>query len=172
MDQLLHEIKKEIKQMFQECIKHGYNQAKHEINNHFKHTEKRLYAFKQLQKNVITYERDIENLKAEKNSGKSKDIVLMKSSGVRLSDDEILEGKIITIQMKIDRDIKEIKELMRALHTIKKITNHEIIHYKYFEELSDTEIAEKLHMHERTVRRNRKQLINKLMIALYGADVI
>lgn len=168
MDKLLQEIKK----MFKECIQIGYTHGKTEINNYFKHTEKRLYAFKQLQRNVIIYKNDIEDLKKEGNTQKSKDIVRMQQSGVRLESDEILQCKIISIQMKIDREMKEINELKRALATIKTISNHEIIHYKYFEELNDIEIAERLHMSERSVRRNKKQLINKLMIVLYGADVI
>ena len=166
--------------MFKECIQCGYTQGKNEgyslgkneVNNYYKHTEKRLYAFKQLQKNMIIYKKDIEDLKREGATSKSKDIVRMRQSGVRLDHDEILQCKIINIQMKIDRDLREINELKRALATIKKNTNHEIVHYKYFEELSNAEISEKLHMSERSVQRNKKQLINKLMIALYGADVI
>lgn len=172
MKEILQEVLTEIKKMFQEAFKNGYSQAKYEIHDYFKYTEKRLYAFKQLQKNVNNYKKDIEDLKKEGKTGKSKDIVMMKQSGIRLDDDEILACKIAIIEKKMFKDLQEIEEVKRALRTIDKMIYNEIIHYKYFDELSDSQIAQKLHVSDRTVRRNRKELINKIMIALYGIDAI
>ena len=131
-----------------------------------------MYAHKQLKRRVEQHLDDINDLKKEGKTSKSKDVVIRQNSGVRLDDADILKTKILAIHMKIDRDMKEINEIRRALDSIKKIQYQEIIHYKYFLEMSDTQIAEKMHLSERTVRRKKKELMNRLMVALYGAEVV
>jgi RNA polymerase sigma factor (sigma-70 family) len=157
------------------CLKFGYNTRSAEIKNHFRQTERRLYNYPLLITNVEKYNLDIKDLQKEFDSGsfgKSKDIVFMQKSGVRLESDEVLEAKILTLLKKIQRDNKEIQEIEYALEVISNDEFKDIIHYKYFENMTDAEIADKLHISDRTVRRYKSRLIGKIMVRLYGADVI
>ena len=171
-DILDKKIVEEIREIVKQCMKYGEEQRCKNSKDYYRNTERRLYAHKQLVRRVKQHMCDIEDLRKEGKTGKSKDIVIMQNSGVRLDDEDILKAKILTIHMKIDKDMKEIEEIKRALQSINKIQYQEIIHYKYFEEMSDTKIAEKMHLSERTVRRKKKELMNRLMVALYGAEVI
>jgi DNA-directed RNA polymerase specialized sigma subunit len=125
---------------------------------------------------VKKYNADIKDIKLEfklhGNSRKSKDICIATTSGVRLTDDEILEAKIIGIQQKIDRDQKEIDEINYSLESIKEDEFQEIVKLKYFENKKDTDIAELLHTADRTIRRHKNRLLRKIMVRLYGADAI
>ena len=169
-------IIKEVKDNKDMCLKIGYEVRKKEIKNYYKHTERRLYNYPELISNIEKYNMDIKDIKKEYKqhglSKKSKDICLNNSAGIRLSDEEILHGKIIIIQKKIERDEKEIAEIKYALQGIESDEWTDVIGLKYFEQLTEHEISEKLHTTDRTIRRHKNRLMNKIMVRLYGADVI
>lgn len=146
--------------------------AKSSTKEYFKHTEKRLYAYPALVANIDQYDQDIKDLKREytlPGSQKSKDIARMQSSGVRLTPDEILEGKIHLLEKKKTIDLVEINEIDRALQFVSSDQYFNIIALKYFDKKSDNIIAEELHCDDSTVRRNKNKLLGQIIVKLYGA---
>lgn len=142
----------------------------------YRQTEARLYAYPTLLANISRYEKDIEDLQREKITGHSKDLARFSLSsancGIRLTPEEIQEGKIIGIQVKMERDTKAIEEIEKALDDIKSDEYYNVIEQAYFKELDDEVIAQNLHCGIRTVQRHRPRLVMKVAVRFYGAGVI
>lgn len=99
------------------CASHGCRLK--EGKNIYKQTEARLYAYPTLLANIERYKLDIEDLKKEKVTEKSKDITRWSgNSGVRLTPEEKQLGKIMSVQIKLERDQKEVDEISAALEFI------------------------------------------------------
>lgn len=144
-----------------------------EIKNYYQHLENRLKAYSQLILNVEEYEKDIEDLIIEGNAPKkSKDIVMMPGSGIRLTDDEIFLAKILTLKRKKKIDQDEIDEINAALKIIKDEEYYMIIEHTYFDKFTDEKIAELIPCDKTTVWRNRGKLLRQMMIKLYGANAL
>jgi nicotinamide mononucleotide adenylyltransferase len=165
-------IKKAVESAVSVAYKAGYDARKQEIKNYFKQTEKRLYAYPELKENIEKYKLDIEDLKREKVSCRSKDIVrIPEGSGIRLSPEEIQEARIQNVVKKMERDQLEIDEINYALDAVRNDEYYKVIEYKYFQGMTnDDEIGELLHCDGRTVRRHKNRLVNKIAVKLYGAD--
>lgn len=141
-------------------------------NDCFKKTEEQLYAYMSLKDNVEKYQQNIEDIKAEGVGRSSKDIVFYSTGGSRLTDDEIIAGRILAEQRKIYRDQRAIDEISDGLKSIESDTYSAIIKYKYFQRKSDDEIGELVGCDARTVRRNKNRLVKNIAIKLYGADAL
>lgn len=166
---LTQKDKEEIKELFKNAVSLG----KKVERNTYKQTEKRLYAYPVLKKNIERYKKDIEDVKQEDFS-RSKDIAFYAAgAGTEKPDiEEIRKAKIFVIEQKIARDQKEIKEIERALYEIRNDEYFEIIPFQYFEKLNPEEIENKIHSSNATIWRNRKRLLNTISIHLYGADAL
>lgn len=165
-------IEQTVRKVIKEGIFIGAEKAKAEPQNAFQQTEVRLYAYSALKENIEKYNKDIEDLDKEDPS-KSKSIVVFSAvGGGRLTPKEIQEGRKLMLQAKIYRDQSEIDEINLALVTIEQDEYYGIISKKYFEGKSDDEIAEGLSCDPRTVRRNKKKLVRKIAIKLYGAQAL
>ncbi len=140
--------------------------------NYYKQTEARLYAFPTLQKNIERYRLDIEDLKREKITAKSKDITSYGGDGIRLTPEERQEGKILAVELKLQRDQKEVDDVLAALEIINCDHYAIAVTGRYFENISDTDIAITLNCDERTVRRNRSRLVRQLSIYFWGAEAL
>ena len=142
--------------------------------NCYKQTEARLYAYPVLQENIKRYEQDIKDLEREKITCRSKDLARFSAcaTGIRLTPEEIQEGKIIGVQIKLERDRKEIEEIEKAIDDISGDSYFQVISMRYFEGLNDNIIASQLPCDERTVRRNRSRIIKKIALKLYGAEAL
>ena len=171
-DRIIKEFKDIAKSIVDEAVKSGYKTRDQEIKNYFKQTEKRLYSYPELKDNLIKYDSDIEDLRKEKYTSRSKDIVrIPEGTGIRLTPEEIQETRIMNIQHKKERDQREINEIEAALDYIKNDNYYFIIQYKYFDRLSDAEIGERLNCDDSTVRRNKSRLVHRIALKFYGADV-
>ena len=162
-----------IERSVQEGIRRGYVAGKNENKNLYQTTEKRLRAYPELMRNIEKYDRDIEDHKREFRagaSGRSKDIVMNVARGVRLTPEEKLAVRVAVIEEKKRIDVAEIAEIDYALDGIADDEWYVLIPRKYFEGQSDAEIAESIPCDERTVRRHKSRLINKIMVRLYGAQ--
>ncbi|MDL2280337.1 hypothetical protein LJC10_00590 [Selenomonadales bacterium OttesenSCG-928-I06] len=156
-----------------EAVQAGIKAGKQEPRNIFKQTEARLRAYPILKINIKEYEKDIEDLNIEQVTRRSKDIVKFTiSQGVRLSPEEIQQAKILELEMKLDRDKKEILEIESALATIHGDEYENIIYLRYFNGMYTDEIANQIHCGESTVKRNSNRLVRKMAIKLYGADAL
>jgi hypothetical protein len=161
-------IDKAIKSAWQSGIQRGKTEAK----DAFRKTESRLYAYPELLKNVDKYKRDIEDLQRE-SPGRSKDLVFYSiHGGSRLTDEEIMEGRILLVQKKMERDQAEIDEINYAMEVVKGDEYYPIIDKKYFQGMKDDEIAADLACDPSTVRRNKSRLIRMVAVKLYGAEAV
>jgi DNA-directed RNA polymerase specialized sigma subunit len=164
-------IEKIIKKAVKEGIAAGYSVKQQEVKNYYKQTEKRLYSYPNLKLGINAYQDEIKSLKKYGLPGKSKSIVYM-PSGSRLDRDDLLEARIQDLCYKIQCNKDEIKEIDEALKLIKDDAWYKVIEYKYFQGHKDNEIAEILTCDESTVRRNKKRLVNKIVVRLYGAAAL
>lgn len=142
--------------------------------NYYKMTERRLYAYSTLKVNIENYKKDLEDIKVE-SFERSKDFVtFMSNSGTKMQTDieTLREAKTLEIKRKMHIDECEIKEVDRALDAIANEEYKDIIKLYYFESKPQEEIAKLLHCVETTVWRQRKRLVDKLTIILYGADAV
>lgn len=153
-------------------------------------TEKRLYAYPDLQLKIEKNIQCIADLRAEiedyektgEAQGRSKDIVYIPSGGTghRLTFQEKKEFIIAEKEASMERTKKEIKEIDEVVEILswkdKERTIKEpwidTLTMKYFELKKDDEIADVLHCDKSTVWRNRGRLLSRLMTLWYGADAI
>ena len=101
---------------------------------------------------------------------RSKDICRFKKDGVRLSDDEIISALVQDIKAKIAADEYEIQSIQSALEIVKGDAQYRTLSGRYFDNISDAEIAKELGCDESTVWRHRKRLVKKVVVMLYGAE--
>lgn len=141
--------------------------------NCYKQTEARLYAYPTLLENIKRYRLDIEDLKREKITEKSKDITSFSGDyGIRLTPEEKQAGKILAVEIKLQRDKKEVDEINAALKAIEGDEYYSVVAMKYFQKASDEKIAGQIPCAERTVRYNRSRLIKQMALRLYGAEAL
>jgi hypothetical protein len=138
--------------------------------NYFKETERLLYSYPALKLKVSQDEEDIVNNQVIYKS-KSKDIVRYSASGTSIvsdPDEEYIKSRMASME----RTKKEIVRIERALETIQEDQYYDIIPMKYWDLIQPDIIAESLHCDERTYRRHKNRLVNKLKIVLFGADAL
>jgi DNA-directed RNA polymerase specialized sigma24 family protein len=70
------------------------------------------------------------------------------------------------------RTRQEVLRIERALEVIKDDKYYDVIPLKYWDGLDMLEIAKKFECEDKTVRRNKNRLVNKLKIMLFGADAL
>jgi len=173
VDKAVDRILKGIEDALKKAVASGYEKRCQEIKNYFKQTERRLYSYPELYENIQKYTLDIQDLEREFFSEKSKDMVkFSENSGIRLTPQEIQQARIESLKRKIKRDQAEIDEINYALNAVKDDEYYMIVEYKYFDGMKDVEIGEKMYCDESTVRRHKNKLLQRIMVRLYGADVI
>ena len=140
--------------------------------NYFKETERLLYSLPALRIKVAQDEEDLRN-GLVKLREKSRDIVKPSRGGGGTFDPEAREERYIEQRKEsMERTKREIQRIERALETIQDDPYYEIIPMKYWDLLSPEEIAERLNCDERTYRRHKNRLVNKLKVVLFGADAL
>lgn len=170
------EIHKIIKKSIDEAVKksvEAIKAANEEIEagqrNYFKETERLLYSLPALKLKVAQDEEDLENgLMVPKQ--RSKDIVVI--SSITNKEIDLDEDYIRRRVTSMDRTKREIQRIERALETIQDDEYYDIIPLKYWDGLTPVEIAEALHCDERTYRRHKNRLVNKLKVVLFGVDAL
>lgn len=151
-----------------------------EVNNkkelsYYKKVEILLYNYENLKEATKQKEEDIENLEKYGLKEKSKSIVAYSSAGGNPEADRYLELKQrYTIEkLEIERDVKRIDN---ALDKIRGDEYFEIIQLKYLnveEEKvkTDEDLSYILNRDRKTITRNRKRLINKLVTVLFPQSI-
>ena len=90
-----------------------------------------------------------------------------------MHDPEAREERYIADRMEsMERTRREIQRIERALETIQDDEYYEIIPLKYWDQIPPAEIADRLCCDERTYRRHKNRLVNKLKVVLFGADAL
>ena len=138
-----------------------------------KQTEARLYAYKDLKAKVYNDMLDLNDLRREKASGKSRDIIYRSvSGGVSISPEEIQEMKIQKLSRIIREGLREIARIEDAVKSVEDDYYSDVIKLRYFNRMTDENVAEKLNCDVSTVRRNRKRLLKRIAVRFYGMEAV
>lgn len=165
-------IEEIIKKAVNEGINAGRREAERKPLNAYKETERRLYALPDIIEKVKRDKAYLEDLQTHGLPRRRADIIRFKKSGVRLSDDEIKDALIQDIQARIAADEYEIQVMEEAMAPLKDDPYFLAVSGRYFDRMSDEEIAAKIPCAERTVRRNRGILVRRIAVRLYGAGAL
>lgn len=141
--------------------------------NYFRETEILLYNYPALKLKVAQDEEflyDPESTTAP-TSKRSKDIVCFSTRGTGSHGLDI-DQYTQSVKSSMMRTRQEVLRIERALEVIKDDKHYDIIPMKYWDGLAMLEIAEKFECEDKTVRRNKNRLVNKLKIMLFGADAL
>lgn len=161
----------ELGNMIESAIKRAVG-AGRRVDNHYKATERRLYRYPILKRNIEEYKADIEDIKRE-DLGKSKSIVKFSIHGGDAQQEDIEEKrqKLITnLQNKIASDSFEVQQIEGALERIRNHPYCNLISVLYFEQKTIEEATDIFGCVDKTITRNRKALVNLISDVLYGAD--
>lgn len=171
------DIKKVMEDTVKSTVKElRVNRLLKEGTNYTKKVELLLYNYETLKEAVIQKEEDIKYLEKHGMKEKSKSVVFYQSGGREISK----EDKYIELKESYKRDIQEternIKKIENALGKIKKDKYYRIIELKYLnpEEKrmrTDEEVAEEIGVDRKTIIRNRKRLLNKLIIIFFPESI-
>ncbi|MGE4272076.1 MAG: sigma-70 family RNA polymerase sigma factor [Desulfitobacterium sp.] len=151
--------------------------AAHEIpsseRNYFRETEILLYNYPALKLKVAQDEEFLYDPEAYTmpENNRSKDIVIFSNRGTGghgLDIDKYTQG----VKSSMMRTRQEVLRIERALETIQDDKYYDIISMKYWDEMTMESIAERFGCEDRTVRRNKSRLVNKMKIMLFGADAL
>ena len=168
---------KDLQQILQTIEKAGQrmvNVGKQSAKTAYQATERRLRAYPALKANIKRYEADIEDI-AHEDMGKSADIVMFQSHSGKSPErdlEELRQEKIYGLTQKLHRDAKEVRELEVALDYVKEQEYYRIIPMIYFDGMSQKDIETEMHCDRTTICRNRKALVGKMSVVLYGAAAL
>lgn len=166
-------IKKTTENVFEILRKNGFDIK--EKKTTFQQTEQLLYLLPQLNNAINHNKKRIKDLRSyglvKKQSGKCAHIVPDNTYG-RMNEDELVEKEINKLLQRNHIINTQIKWANRILTTLSKEKYFKIIELKYFENKNNYEIAEIFECDERTIRRNKNELINKLKILLFPNNSI
>lgn len=142
---------------------------------YYKRVELLLYNYENLKEAVKQKEEAIAELDKYGLPERSKSIVMYSSAGGSSQADRYseLKEKYKIEKMETERDLKRIDN---ALDKIRDDKYFGIIQYKYLNEdkekiTTDEELADKLNRDRKTITRNKKRLINKLMTILFPESI-
>lgn len=142
---------------------------------YYKRVELLLYNYENLKEAVKQKEEAIAELDKYGLPERSKSIVMYSSAGGSSQADRYteLKEKYKLEKLETERDLKRIDS---ALNKIKEDKYFEIILYKYLRSeekkiSTDDKLAEMLNKDRTTIVRNRKRLINKLVIILFPESI-
>lgn len=142
---------------------------------YYKRVELLLYNYENLKEAVKQKEEAIAELDKYGLPERSKSIVMYSSAGGSSQADRYseLKEKYKIEKMETERDLKRIDN---ALDKIRADKYFDIIKYKYLNNdedkiNTDEELAEKFNRDRKTITRNKKRLINKLMTILFPESI-
>ena len=137
--------------------------------NYFKETERLLYSLPALRLKVAQDEEDLKNGQMILKQ-RSKDVVTLSGAGGNHHDPE--NDYVERRKASMERTKREIQRIERALETIQDDEYFDIIPLKYWDLMQPAQIAEALNCDERTYRRHKNRLVNKVKVVLFGADAL
>ena len=141
---------------------------------YYKRVELLLYNYENLKEAIKQKEEDIEYIDKNGLPESSKSIVVYSSAGGVSKEDRYLELKEKYIREKIETE-RDLKRIDNALDKIRKDKYFNIIQLKYLNKEdkinTDEEIAERINKERRTIVRNRKRLINKLITIFFPESI-
>jgi len=165
-------VKGELESIIRTAVETGKLAAVRTAKDAFKATERRLYAIPDLWAKLKDDEEELEDTRKYGLKERSHSISRFFKSGVRLTPEEILEAVVIDLEASIAATRHELEALEKALTSIESDPYYLVVAGKYIERLTDGEIAEKIPCDPTTVWRNRKRLVQRIAVRLYGVEAV
>lgn len=164
--------RKEIENIIKLAVEAGRVSAERSSKDAYKATERRLYALPVLRRKLADDKERLEEIRQYGPRERSKSITRFIKSGVRLSPEEIFEAVVMDMEATIAADQYEIDAMEKALDVIKDDDYYLTVTGRYLEDLPDEQVAELIPCDTSTVWRNRKRLVQRIAVWLYGADAV
>lgn len=161
-----------LEDIIRKAVEAGRISAERSSRDAFKETERRLHALPTLRRKL---EDDKERLNEFLQYGpkeRSKSVTRFVKNGVRLTPDEIFHAVLTDMKAMIAADEYEVNTMERALQTIATDEYYQAVSGRYLEDISDDVIAARIPCDTTTVWRNRRRLVQRLAVWLYGASAI
>ena len=115
-------------------------------------------------------EEELEKTRRDGLKERSQRLTRFFKSGVRLTPEEIMKAVIIDLEAAVASTSYELDVLDKALASIRDDPYYLVVDGKYVRRMTDEEIAEQIHCDPSTVWRNRKRLVQRVAVRLYGVD--
>lgn len=162
----------DIRAIIVEAVQAGRVSAGHTAKDAFKATERRLYALPTLLQKQAEDKDKLEEFLKYGPKERSKSITRFIKTGVRMTPEEIWEAVLTDMQATIAADEHEINTMERALEVIQDDAYYQTVVGRYIDNLPDEDVAKLIPCDTSTVWRNRKRLVQRLAVWLYGADAL
>ena len=138
-------------------------------------TEKRLYALPVLRERIADNREELcelENCGVEALRQHSSSLVRLIRPGMRLTPEEVHSAQMAELRARLAADEREVRKMQNALNSIANDPYYLAIELKYFSNTRDADAATRLRCDPATVRRNRRRLVKRLALRLYGVECI
>ena len=142
------------------------------VKDAYRATERRLYALPDIQAKLEDDRETLAEVKEHGVRGRSHSVTRFLKAGVRLSPEEALAAVVMDLEASIAASEHEISVMERALASIADDEYYATVTGKYIDRLSDAQIAEEIQCDASMVWRNRKRLVQRLSVRLYGAEAV
>ena len=162
----------DIDSIIRKAVEAGRRSAERSVKDAFRATERRLYALPDIRAKLADDKEALADAKEYGVKSKSHSITRFMKSGVRLTPEEVLSAVIMNLEAEIAADEHEIHVMERALASIADDEYCLTVTGKYIDRLTDEQIAEQIVCDPTTVWRNRKRLVQRLSVRLYGVDAV
>lgn len=137
----------------------------------YKATEARLSALPDIRAKLDDDRGEREGMETDAKNGKWNVMRFLKS-GSRLTPEEVRKALLMDLSAAIAADEHEIEVMEGALAVISDDPYYETVTGRYFDSMTDEAIAERISCDSSTVWRNRKRLVQRLAVRLYGAEAV
>ena len=161
-----------IESIIYRAVEAGRISAERSARDAFKATELRLYAVPDLRAKLKDDQEELEDTRKYGLKEWSHSITRFFKSGVRLTPEEILEAVVIDLEASIAATRHELEAMEKAMKSIEGDPYYLTVAGRYIERLTDGEIAEKIPCDTVTVWRNRKRLVQRVAVRLYGVEAV
>jgi hypothetical protein len=135
-------------------------------------TEKRLYAYPVIKAKIKNDMELLERYLGGEKPSKSSWFMRFQKSGIRLTDEEILDTLLEDMRAKIAANEYEIETIDKALEFIKADQYVKIISCLYFEGKTIAQTCDDVSCERATVFRQKARLVQRLATFLYGVEAI
>lgn len=138
-------------------------------------TERRLYALPIIRERIEDNREELSELEScgiEALRHRSASLVQLIRPGMRLTPEEVHSAQLAELRARLAADEREVRKLQHALRSIGDDPYYLAVELKYFDNVKDADAALRLRCDPATVRRNRRRLVRRIALRLYGVECI
>ncbi len=161
-----------IEEIIRKTVVAAVTAAQRAPNDIYKATEKRLYALPYLKQRILDEKELYEEFLRYGPRQRDKSITRFVKSGSRLDPQEIYDAVKLDMEATLASDEYEAELVEKAYTSIEGDQYAYCVQGRYFEDLDDESIAEAIGCDTTTVWRNRRRLVQRIAVMLYGAGAV